>query len=101
VRVAAVSSRMSSTGRVTLRVTCPMNERLCTGRVSLSSKGRSVGAKQFRLAGGQRQEVRVLLSGSAQRKVRNHRRLSVRITATARDAAGNQGVSRRNLTIRK
>ena len=43
----------------------------------------------------------MLLSGSAQRKVRNHRRLTVRITATARDAAGNQGVSRRNLTIRK
>ena len=101
VRVGAVSSRMSSTGRVTLRVTCPTNERLCAGRVSLGSKGRSVGAKQFRLAGGQRQQVRVLLSSSAQRKVRNHRRLPVRIIATARDAAGNQGVSRRNLTIRK
>ena len=101
VRVAAVSSRMSSTGRVTLRVTCPTGERLCAGRVSLSSKGRSVGAKQFRLAGGQRSQVRVLLSSSAQRKVKNNRRLPVRITASARDAAGNQGVSRRNLTIRK
>src|SRR3954468_9860763 len=101
VRVSPVSSRMSSTGRLTLNVTCPTSERLCTGRVSLSSKGRSVGAKQFRLAGGQRQQVGVLLSSSAQRKVRNHRRLAVRITATARDAAGNQGVSRRNLTIRK
>ena len=101
VRVAAVSSRISSTGRVTLRVTCPTGERLCAGRVSLSSKGRSVGAKQFRLAGGQRSQVRVLLSSSAQRKVKNNRRLPVRITASARDAAGNQGVSRRNLTIRK
>jgi hypothetical protein len=33
----------------------------------------------------------VLLSSSAQRKVRDHRRLPLRITATARDAAGNQG----------
>jgi PKD domain/K319L-like, PKD domain len=95
-RVGAVSSRLSRTGRVTLDVTCPAGERLCTGRVSVTSKGRSAGARQFRLAGGQRSQVRVLLSSSARRTVRNRHRLTVRITATARDAAGNQGVSPRS-----
>ncbi len=100
-RVGAVSSRMSATGRVRLSVTCPTGERLCTGRVSLTSKSRSVGARQFRLAGGQRSQLRVLLSRTAQRKVRRQHRLTVRITTTARDAAGNQAVASRTLTIRK
>jgi hypothetical protein len=101
VRLGVVSSRMSSTGRVTLTVACPAGERLCTGRVSLTSKGRSAGARQFRLAGGQRSQVRILLTSSAKRTVRNRHRLTVRVTATTRDAAGNQGIARRLLTIRK
>jgi PKD repeat protein len=104
VRITAPSSRMSKSGRVTLNVTCPAGERLCTGRVALRKAGArsaAVGSRAFRLAGGQRASVRVLLSRSAQRTVKRRGRLAVRITANARDAAGNAGTARRSLTVRK
>lgn len=101
VRIGVVSSRLSRTGRVTLSVACPAGERLCTGKVSLSRTGRSVGARAFRLAGGEKTQVRVLLRSSARRAVKRAHRLTVRITATARDASGNEGVARRTMTIRR
>jgi PKD repeat protein len=104
VRIGAPSTRMSRTGRVTLSVTCPAGERLCAGRVSLRSTGArsaAVGSRTYRLAGGERARVRVLLSRSAQRKVKRQRRLPVRVSAVTRDAAGNVGTARRSLRIRK
>jgi hypothetical protein len=103
VRIRARSSKMSKTGRVTLTVTCPASERLCAGRVALRKRASSasVGSRAFRLGGGQSAQVRVRLSRSAQRTVKRHRRLAVRITATARDAAGNRGTARRTLTVRR
>jgi hypothetical protein len=104
VRVTAPSSRMSKTGRVTLTVACPAGERLCTGRVALRKSGASsaaVGSRTFALGGGQKAQVRVLLSRSAQKQVKRNGRMAVRITARARDAAGNSGTSTRRLTVRK
>jgi hypothetical protein len=46
VRVSPVSSRMSSTGRLTLNVTCPTNERLCTERVSPASSAATVALRR-------------------------------------------------------
>jgi hypothetical protein len=104
VRITAPSSRISKTGRVTLTVACPVSERLCTGRVALRKSGASsaaVGSRAFTLGGGQKAQVRVLLSRSAQKTVKRNGRLAVRITASARDAAGNKGTSTRRLTVRK
>ncbi len=104
VRIAAPSSRMSRTGRVTLVVTCPAGERLCAGRVALrrtAARSAAVGTRAFRMGGGQRATVRVRLSRSAQRSVKRTGRLPVRITASARDAAGNAGTARRSLTVRR
>jgi hypothetical protein len=103
VRISAPSSRMSKSGRVTLRITCPASERLCTGRAALTKRANSasVGSRSFRLGGGQSAQVRVLLSRSAQRTIKRNGRLGVRITANARDAAGNAGTARRSLTVRK
>jgi PKD repeat protein len=96
-------SKMSRTGRVTVTVTCPASERLCTGSLVLRKRsgGGKVGSRAFRLGGGQRTTLHVRLSRSAQRTVRLQRRLPVRITATARDAAGNRGTARRSLTVRR
>ena len=104
VRIGALSSRMSRTGRVTLTVACPAGERLCTGRLSLRSRGArsaAVGSRTFMLAGGDRAQVRVLLSRAARRSVKRRGRLSVRITASVRDAAGNAATAQRTLTIRR
>jgi PKD repeat protein len=103
VRIGTRSARMSTTGRVTLTVACPASERLCAGRLVLGTRsgGTSVGSHAFRLGGGQRTTLHVRLSRSAQRTVKRHRRLPVRITATARDAAGNRGTARRTLTVRR
>jgi hypothetical protein len=104
VRITAPSSRMSKTGRVTLTVACPAGERLCSGRVALRKRGASsaaVGSRTFVLAGGQKTQVRVLLSRSAQKTVKRNGKLAVRITAKARDAAGNSGTATKSLTVRK
>jgi hypothetical protein len=61
----------------------------------------SVGSRSFRLGGGQSVQVRVLLARSAQRSIKRTGRLGVRITASARDAAGNTGTARRSLNVRK
>jgi YD repeat-containing protein len=103
-RIGALSSRISRTGRVTLTVACPAGERLCLGRLSLRTRGArssAVGSREFRLAGGERAQIRVLLSRSARRAVKRRGRLAIRITLSVRDAAGNAATARRTLTIRK
>jgi PKD repeat protein len=104
VRILTSTAKMSRKGIVSLKVTCPRTERLCSGRLALRSLGArstALGGKALRLGGGQTATVRVKLAKSKQRLVR--KRGSIRALATARvkDAAGNAGTATKRLKIKR
>jgi PKD repeat protein len=104
VRILTSTAKMSRKGIVTIKVTCPRTERLCSGRLALRTLGAratALGGKALRVGGGQTATVRVKLAKSKQRLVR--RKGSIRALATARvkDAAGNAGTATKRLKIKR
>jgi hypothetical protein len=100
------SVKMSRKGIVSMRIVCPAGERSCSGRLALTSllrhaRGSSLGGASFQLGGGQSQTVKIHLSRKNQRLVKKLHKLSTQATATAKDAAGNSGISKVRLTIKR
>ncbi len=86
---------------VLLGVACPRVDRTgCRGRVVLSYRRVRLGSAPFRLRPGKSARIRVRLSRKGLRALRRKRRVSVRITATIRDAAGRRRVGRASRTLR-
>ena len=89
-------------GLVAIRLSCPAAESAgCSGTLRLERVGRRVrlGSRSFRIAAGRSAVVRVRLSSEGRRLLGRLRRLRVRATATARDAAGNVSTSRADLLL--
>jgi PKD repeat protein len=101
VQVLSNAAKLRRAGNVLVKVTCPPTETTCTGKLALRAKGRRLGTKAFSLTGGQATVVTVHLSKKARRAVKQARRLSARAIATATDAAGNKGTTRKVLVIKR
>jgi PKD repeat protein len=106
VRIAPGSVKMSRKGFLSMRVVCPATERSCAGRLSLASllrgaHGSKLGAGAFNIGGGQTAKVKIHLSRKNQRLVKSLRKLRAQATASARDAAGNSGLSKAKVTIKR
>lgn len=105
--------RLTARGVARIRVTCPAGESSCTGRVSLASarkldrdgKGPAkprlvpLGKASLILAGGAARTVSITLSTANRALLAARGSLRVKVTATARDAAGNRGTATRALTL--
>jgi hypothetical protein len=106
VSIAPHSVKMSRKGFVSMRIVCPASERSCSGRLSLASllrgaHGSKMGAGAFNIGGGQTAKVKIHLSRKNQRLVRKLRKLGAQATASAKDAAGNSGLSKARVTIKR
>lgn len=96
--------RVSSTGRVAIRIRCAAGEpEACRGRVSLSvPRGKrrvTIALASFRVPAGAQRTVRPKLRLAGRRLLRRTGRLRVRLTVDARDTAGNRRLLRRQLTL--
>src|SRR4051794_8065998 len=106
VSIAPHSVKMSRKGLVSMRIVCPAGERSCSGRLSLASllrgaHGSKLGAGAFNIGGGQTATVKIHLSRKNQRLVKKLRKLNAQATASAKDAAGNSGLSKARVTIKR
>jgi len=100
------SVKMSRKGFISMRIVCPASERSCSGRLSLASllrgaHGSKIGAGAFNIGGGQTAKVKIHLSRKNQRLVKKLRKLNAQATASAKDAAGNSGLSKARVTIKR
>ena len=103
------SLRVARDGKIAVRVRCAAGEpEVCTGSVSISLRrtvrGRTtrvtLAAGSFTVAAGAQRTVRVRLRANGRAYLRRTGRLRVRLTADARDTAGNRRTVRRELTLR-
>jgi PKD domain len=106
VSIAPHSVKMSRKGLLSMRIVCPAGERSCSGRLSLASllrgaHGSKLGAGAFNIGGGQTATVKIHLSRNNQRLVKKLRKLNAQATATAKDAAGNSGLTKARVTIKR
>jgi hypothetical protein len=95
--------RMSGTGTVKVRLSCPSNETRCSGTVllrALETKGEPLLAvRGFALAGGRTHSFELQLSDDARDLVTRRGQLPVRVQVNARDAVGNAARIRGKLTL--
>lgn len=101
VQIISATLKLRRTGNVLVKVTCPATEPTCTGRLALRAQGRRIGAKAFTLTAGQTAVLKVKVSKKGRAAVKQQRRLSARAVATATDAAGNKGTTRKVVTIKR
>lgn len=91
-------------GAVVVRIGCPKSETRCSGTVALRAitlKDKPLaGVAAFHARGGRTAKAKVRLSSAARQTLARRHRLRVRVTANARDAAGNARRVSRKLTIR-
>lgn len=104
VRPLATKLRMSTRGRVALRVACPAGEQVCTVRAQLrgltgSLKGRTLGTARTQLQGGRRATLSIPLTRTAAKAV-TRGTVKARVVITGTDAGGNRAVTRTAVTIR-
>lgn len=102
VGIAPGSVRLLAGNVVRLRLSCPRAESECAGVLRLHARqgGALLGSARFQLMGGQTRAVAVRLSAAGAARVRRLKVVAAIAVVDARDAAGNRGRSRRNLTIR-
>ncbi|MGK2939255.1 MAG: PKD domain-containing protein, partial [Solirubrobacteraceae bacterium] len=103
------SLRLSRDGRVTIRVRCAAGEpEPCRGTLSVTLR-RTAGGRTtrvtlasgtFAVPSGAGRMVRLRLRSTGRRLLRRTGRLRVRLTADARDTAGNRRTVRHELTLR-
>jgi PKD repeat protein len=103
-RILTARVKMTKAGIVAVKVACPRNERLCSGRLALRSLGAratALGGKAFKLGGGQTATVRVKLGTAKRRLVRRHGSVRALASAKVTDAAGNSAATSKRLQIRR
>lgn len=105
VKITPGSAKLGKGGKVMLKVSCPVGESQCTGRLALRSlrgaRSAALGGKAFSVLGGETVKVSLKLSKANRKAVKKLRRLRAQATATATDAAGNTGTARKRVTIRR
>lgn len=105
VLIVTKSMKLGKAGNVTVKIACPATETTCTGRLALRSlrgaRSAALGGKAFSLAGGQSAKVKIHLSKKNRQAVKRLRRMKAQATARATDAAGNQGTTRKVVTIKR
>ncbi len=100
--ISGATLRISLTGRIGVRVSCPASARtFCRGRVRLAIGSLKLGVRRFVIERGRSATVRVTVPGAARRALRRRTRARVRVTAIAQDATGAGGTVTRSVTLRK
>jgi hypothetical protein len=84
----SASARVDGKGRARVAVSCPAGSGGCSGKLTLSSGGKSIGSAKFTVAAGASKKVAVKLSAAARKRLRKHGSLKARAVAVAQDAAG-------------
>ena len=114
VGIATKSARLTRDGRLRIKLTCPKAEtRGCKGgltansakKLKLTKRSKSkilrLGSSNFAtIAAGKSKVVSIKVSKTARGVIRKRRKLSVKLTAAARDRAKNLGKNTRTITVR-
>jgi hypothetical protein len=95
------SVRVSSSGRVTLKVKCPAGETSCLVVLRLKLNGSTVAKTTTTIGGGRTVRVALTLSGAARAKLAKRSSLKVSASAQATDAAGNRKVTTTSVTLKR
>jgi hypothetical protein len=113
-KIVTSSARLTRSGKLQIKVTCPKAEtRGCKGNVAaasakklkLTKKSRSkilsLGKSNFNtIAAGKSKVVTIKVGKTARSVIKKRKKLSVKITVSARDRAKNLGKASRTITVR-
>jgi hypothetical protein len=92
--------RVSRTGRVVLRVTCPRSAGRCRVALRVTSGRRTLASKKsFTVAGGKSKRVTLKLTRSARRLLARKHTLRVVVVATVRDSSGIRATTRTSIRL--
>jgi hypothetical protein len=100
VSVVVPSARVSKRGTIGVRVGCPATETRCRVTVVLKRGRATVAHKTVTVGGGKTVKVTLQLTQDTKRQLAKAHRLKVSALITARDAAGNQRSTTKQLTLR-
>jgi DNA-binding beta-propeller fold protein YncE len=93
-------TRMNTAGRIAITVSCPADEESCSGELAARRNGVALGRRLFsELAGGSVTTLKLRLNARGRGLVLDLGSVRVQIRISARDAAGNAGVSSRKVTV--
>jgi hypothetical protein len=93
------SMKVSSKGKVRLRLRCPADESRCSITVKLRYKGATVAHKTIKVDGGKARGVSLRVKRSVRRLVEDRGELKVTATVSARDDSGNRWTKRKPVTL--
>jgi hypothetical protein len=96
----ALSSRVSKSGTLAVRVGCPAGETSCKIAVALKSGKTTLASKKVTVNGGKTANVSLRLSRAARRQLAKRGRLKVKAVIGATDSAGNKSSKTLQLTLR-
>jgi hypothetical protein len=99
VKLAPKRLRVSSKGKVRLRVKCPSVAGRCRVKLTLKSGGKVLAKRTFKVAGGKTRSIQLRLRRSALRKLVEEGALRATATAVSRDAAGARTVTRKKVRL--
>ena len=93
-------------GRVGIRLRCPAGEQRCVVNVRLRGlagplAGRNIAVGTRTIAGGRTVTMNLALSAKARQQLRQGKRIRARAIVIARDAVGNQGLTRTPVLVRR
>jgi hypothetical protein len=94
------SVRVSNTGRFTVRLRCPSDERRCFIMLRLRYRGETIASKRVIVLGGRTANVTLRLKPFARTALLTRARLRVSAVTTARDPSGNRALTRTPMTLR-
>ena len=107
----AAGANLRSGAKLLVKVTCPKSEKSCTGSVVLRGdvlsltkafrRGVRLASARFKLKGGKAATLRLVLAAPAQRTLNSLGKLRAELRATAVDAAGNKGLAKARITLRR
>ena len=90
----------SRSGKVKVKVGCT-GTGLCRGTVRLIRSGRTLGKRNFAIAGGKSQSVAVKLSRSARKALKKHKAMQVRVTVSGTDTTGSSIAASQRVKLRR
>jgi hypothetical protein len=99
VKLAPRDVRVSSRGRLRLRVHCPLAEDRCRVQLKLKLGGKTVASRKLKVSGSTTRSIWLTLRRSARERLFEKGALRVKATAVSRDSGGGRAVTRKTIRL--
>jgi hypothetical protein len=99
VKISPKRVRVGASGKVRLRVHCPLAEDRCRVQLKLKLGGKTVASRKLTVSGSKTRSIRLTLRRSARVRLFEEGSLRVKATAVSRDSGGGRAVTRKTIRL--